>query len=248
MAESTIGATTGVTVATTTDTPITDVVRGILGDFQQPVDAAGRPSAVRSQEVGTSPRWRSVPLASGAMIGMVALLQFGIAGGLGIYAAASPVVDPARIPMWGCFALAEPLVVGSVLILVGTFQSFNPLPDETVSYSKERSPSRPGSAARRLVIDPVRRDRRHGPVSFRETGRFFSARGEAGWELGLRIHSRMECRSERASARCETCRGKTATRGKYSVVCPDTGSLAHPLLPLIAVTRGFARASDGEMS
>jgi len=119
-----------------TDTPITDVVRGILGDFQQLMTQQVALLRAEVKKDWDMTKAAMCPLAAGAMLGLVALLQFGIAAGLGIYAAASPVPDPARIPMWGCFALAGLAfgILGGVLILVGTrtFQSFNPLPDETM--------------------------------------------------------------------------------------------------------------------
>jgi hypothetical protein len=122
--------------STTPDTPITDVVRGILGDFQQLMTqqvALLRSEVKKDWDIT---KMAMCPLATGMMLGMVALLEFGIAAGLGIYAAGSPVADPARIPMWGCFALAGLgfAIVGGILILVGTrtFQSFNPVPDETM--------------------------------------------------------------------------------------------------------------------
>src|SRR5262249_53644616 len=76
------------------------------------------------------------PLAVGVALSLFAVLEFAIALGLGIYAAASPVPDPARIPMWGCFALAGLgfLVLGGILVIIATvtLRSFHPLPDETV--------------------------------------------------------------------------------------------------------------------
>jgi hypothetical protein len=121
----------------TTDTPITQVVGGILDDFQKLMTQ--QVALLRAEVTKDWGKTKSAmcPLAVGAAIGVVALLQFGIAVGLGIYAAASPAgVDPAHIPMWGCFALAGLgfAVVSGILVAVGAraFQSFNPLPDETM--------------------------------------------------------------------------------------------------------------------
>jgi Putative Actinobacterial Holin-X, holin superfamily III len=122
---------------TNCDTPITDVIRGIVDDFQKLITQ--QVALLRAEVTKDWHRTKLAmcPLAAGAAIGVVALLQFGIAAGLGIYAAASPAgVDPARIPMWGCFAIAGLgfAVVSGILIAVGAraFQSFNPLPEETV--------------------------------------------------------------------------------------------------------------------
>jgi putative superfamily III holin-X len=119
------------------ETPMTESLRGIIDDFQK----------LMSQEIAllraeVTRDWGKAklamcPMAAGAAIGIAALLQFGIAAGLGIYAAGSPVgLDPARIPMWGCFAIAGLAfgIVSGILLAIGTraFQSFNPLPEETV--------------------------------------------------------------------------------------------------------------------
>jgi hypothetical protein len=47
--------------------------------------------------------------------------------------------DPARIPLWGCFAIVSAvfLVIGAVLTAVGYNKFPNPLPDETAQTVKE---------------------------------------------------------------------------------------------------------------
>src|SRR5262249_31061290 len=53
----------------------------------------------------------------------------------------SPLRDPAGIPLWGCFALVGAIlaVVGGILAYAGVkkFQSFNPLPDQSVAALQE---------------------------------------------------------------------------------------------------------------
>jgi hypothetical protein len=50
-------------------------------------------------------------------------------------------VDPARIPLWGCFGIVSAvfLLTGAALAWLGykKFESFNPLPDETAQSVKE---------------------------------------------------------------------------------------------------------------
>jgi len=50
-------------------------------------------------------------------------------------------VDPARIPLWGCFGIVSALflLTGAALVWLGykKFESFNPLPDETAKTVKE---------------------------------------------------------------------------------------------------------------
>lgn len=54
---------------------------------------------------------------------------------------ATAAVDPAAIPLWGCFGLVSLLFlgIGSGLVVVGVkkFDSFNPLPDETLKTVEE---------------------------------------------------------------------------------------------------------------
>jgi len=119
------------------ETPMTDVVRGIVDDFQKLMTQQVALLRAEVKKDWDKTKIAMCPIAAGAAIGVVALLQLGIAAGLGIYAAASPNgLDPARIPMWGCFALAGLgfAVVSGILLAIGTraFQSFNPLPDETM--------------------------------------------------------------------------------------------------------------------
>jgi hypothetical protein len=51
------------------------------------------------------------------------------------------MVDPAHIPLWGCYGIVAAvfLVSGAILAWLGVkkFQSFNPLPDETARTVKE---------------------------------------------------------------------------------------------------------------
>jgi hypothetical protein len=50
-------------------------------------------------------------------------------------------VDPAAIPLWGCFGIVSAvfLLTGAALVWMGyrKFESFNPLPDETAKTVKE---------------------------------------------------------------------------------------------------------------
>jgi putative superfamily III holin-X len=122
---------------TTTDTPMTNVVGGIVDDFQKLMTQEVALFRAEVKREWDKAKAAMCPMAAGAAVSMIALLQFGIAAGLGIHEAVSPAgIDPARLPMWGCFALAGLgfAIVSGILIAVGTraFRSFNPLPDETV--------------------------------------------------------------------------------------------------------------------
>jgi hypothetical protein len=50
-------------------------------------------------------------------------------------------IDPARVPLWGCFGIVSAvfLATGAALVWMGyrKFESFNPLPDETAKTVKE---------------------------------------------------------------------------------------------------------------
>ena len=122
---------------TVSETPMTESLRGIVDDFQKLMTQEVALLRAEVKRDWDKAKMAMCPMAAGAALGIAALLQFGIAAGLGIYAAGSPVgLDPARIPMWGCFAIAGLAfgIVSGVLLAVGTraFQSFNPLPEETM--------------------------------------------------------------------------------------------------------------------
>ncbi|HEX3315668.1 MAG TPA: phage holin family protein [Gemmataceae bacterium] len=123
---------------TMSETPMTDSLRGIVDDFQKLMTQQVALLRAEVKRDWDKTKMAMCPLAAGAALGLVALLQLGIAAGLGIYAAASPAgTDPAHIPMWGCFGIAglALAILSGILIAVGVraFQSFNPLPDETMS-------------------------------------------------------------------------------------------------------------------
>jgi len=121
----------------TTERPITEVVRGIVDDFQKLMT---QQVALLRAEVKTDwekTKMAMMPIAGGAAFGLVALMQFGIAVGMLIYWATSPAgIDPARIPMWGAFGIAGIIfaILSGIMFAVGmnAFKSFNPLPDETM--------------------------------------------------------------------------------------------------------------------
>jgi len=120
-----------------TERPITEVVRGIVEDFQKLMtqQVALLRAEVKSDWEKT--KMALMPMAAGAAFCLVALVQFGIAAGMLIYWATAPAgIDPARIPMWGAFGIAGILfaAIGGIMIAVGAraFNSFNPLPDETM--------------------------------------------------------------------------------------------------------------------
>jgi hypothetical protein len=122
---------------TTTDTPMTNVVGGIVDDFQKLMTQEVALFRAEVKREWDKAKAAMCPMAAGAAVSMIALLQFGIAAGLGIHEAVSPAgIDPARLPMWGCFALAGLAfgVVGGILLAIGMrmFQALHPLPDETM--------------------------------------------------------------------------------------------------------------------
>ena len=55
-----------------------------------------------------------------------------------------PLADPASLPLWGCYGIVGGLIgVAGALLVVGgkaKFDSFNPLPDQTVQTLKENLP------------------------------------------------------------------------------------------------------------
>jgi len=120
-----------------TERPITEVVRGIVDDFQKLMTQQVALLRAEVTKDWQKTKMAMLPIAGGGAFCVVALLQLGIAAGLLIYWASAPAgLDPARIPMWAAFGIAGIAfaVIGGIMIAVGThaFNSFNPLPDETM--------------------------------------------------------------------------------------------------------------------
>lgn len=115
---------------------ITEVVAGIVADVQKL--AAQQLALLRSEIKGDWDRTKRAmwPMIVGMVFAAVGVVLAGLTAALALYWGVSPAdVDPARIPLWGCFGLTAAgfLVIGGGLIAAGVraFQSFNPLPNET---------------------------------------------------------------------------------------------------------------------
>lgn len=122
---------------TNSDPTLTEVISGILSDFQKLLvqQIALLKAELRADWDKT--KGALLPLIAGGGLVAVGFILFGLTIALGIHWAVSPAgTDPGQIPLWGCFGIVAIAFVGIGMALVGIgamkFQSFNPLPDETV--------------------------------------------------------------------------------------------------------------------
>jgi hypothetical protein len=117
---------------------MTEVVSGIVADVQKLVSQqlALLRSEVRSDWENAKRALR--PMLAGIAFASVGMILLGFTASLALYWIVSPAdAEPARLPLWACFGLTALgfLGLGGVLIAAGvrSFQSFNPLPDETAA-------------------------------------------------------------------------------------------------------------------
>jgi Putative Actinobacterial Holin-X, holin superfamily III len=131
-------------VQTTPEPSVTALVTGILNDaqrlFQQQlalIRSEIRQDFRKTQEA-------SVLLGVGVGVCGLAAVMLSMTLALLLWWLTLPVsqqTDPARIPLWGCFAIVGVILaaVGGILAYAGVkkFQSFNPLPDQSVAALQE---------------------------------------------------------------------------------------------------------------
>jgi hypothetical protein len=125
-------------------TSLVGTIKGIVLDFQKLVEQQF--AMVRAEIRSDWDRTRSAlwPIAVGAGVSAVGgvLLCFMLVYLLHwLTTPAAANVDPAYIPLWGCFAIIGGglALIGGALIFLGVrqFQSFNPLPNESAEALKE---------------------------------------------------------------------------------------------------------------
>ncbi len=123
-------------IETKIEPSLTDVVSGIVVDFQKLVaqQLALLRAEVRADWEKSKRALR--PIFAGIALVAVGTILLGFAAAYGLHWAVSPAGnDLAKLPLWACFAITAIafLVVGGGLIAIGTraFQSFNILPNES---------------------------------------------------------------------------------------------------------------------
>jgi len=125
-----------------TDQGVVGIISGIIDDFQKLIQQ--QMDMVRA-EIRTD--WDKTKQAIWPIaVGTVLLVLGGILTCLMLvyllhWATSPPNMDPATIPLWGCYGLvgAGFLIAGSALLGAGIhkFHTFNPLPDKSAEALKE---------------------------------------------------------------------------------------------------------------
>jgi len=132
-------------VQTTPEPSVTALVTGILNDaqrlFQQQL------ALIRSEIFQDFRKTRQASVLLGVGVGVcgLAAVILSMTLALLLWWLTLPVprqtYDPAGIPLWGCFAIVGVIlaVVGFILAYAGVkkFQSFNPLPEQSVAALQE---------------------------------------------------------------------------------------------------------------
>jgi hypothetical protein len=127
-------------------TTLVGTIKGIVLDFQKLVEQqfAMVKAEVRSDLDKT--KSAVITMASGGVLLAVSLVLFSfmfvyLLHWLTTPAQAMGVLDPAYVPLWGCFAIIGGglALIGGGLVFLGIrqFQSFNPLPNESAEALKE---------------------------------------------------------------------------------------------------------------
>lgn len=127
-------------------TTLVGTIKGIVLDFQKLVEQqfAMVKAEVRSDLDKT--KSALIPIACGGVLLAVSLVLFSfmfvyLLHWLTTPAEAMGALDPAHVPLWGCFAIigAGLALIGGGLVYLGIrqFQSFNPLPNESAEALKE---------------------------------------------------------------------------------------------------------------
>lgn len=132
-------------VQTANQPAVTELVKGIVNDIGALIRQEVRFARAEVKSDLRKTRTAVACLASGASIAslggvLLALMLVYLLHWLTI-PVKMEVPDPGRIPLWGCYGLVSLLffVVGGGLIALGIrkFESFNPLPDETIKSVEE---------------------------------------------------------------------------------------------------------------
>jgi len=126
----------------TAEPSTTTLLGGIISDFGDLIKQEVRFARAEIKSDLLKTREAATILAIGvAVASLSALLLAWMLVHLLHWATSTAQADPASIPLWGCFGIVALVfaVVGGLLIMsaLRKFQSFNPLPDQTVRSLKE---------------------------------------------------------------------------------------------------------------
>jgi hypothetical protein len=130
-------------VKTAPQPAVTELLTGIVSDIGALIRQEVRFARTEIKSDFQKSRTAVVLLASGAATAALGALLLALMLVFLLHYITLPntAADPAQVPLWGCFGLVSLLflVVGGALVWAGVakFQSFNPLPDETVKTVEE---------------------------------------------------------------------------------------------------------------
>jgi len=122
----------------------TSLVKGIVNDvgdlIKQEFRFASAELKTDLRRTGEASRSLAIGIAIALPgLGLLILMLVHLLHWLSIPAGTNP--DPAKLPLWACYAIVGGLLTlgGGLLVLAGKkkFDSFNPLPDETAKNIKE---------------------------------------------------------------------------------------------------------------
>ena len=123
---------------------VTSLLRGIVNDIGDLIKQQFRFAQAELRSDMRKTREATMALAAGAAVALLgvlvlALMLVHLLHWLTIPAGQNP--DPARLPLWGSYGIVGAVIfaVGAALVVVGKkkFDSFNPLPDETIKTAEE---------------------------------------------------------------------------------------------------------------
>jgi hypothetical protein len=123
----------------------TSLVRGIVNDIGDLIKQQFRFAQAELRSDMRKTQEATVALAAGAGVALLGLIVLTLMLVHLLHWLTIPAdvqnPDPARLPLWACYAIVGLVItaVGGALVLAGKkkFDSFNPLPDETVKTVEE---------------------------------------------------------------------------------------------------------------
>jgi len=129
-------------VPTSSEPGVSTLVKGIVDDIGDLIKQQFKFARTEVQTDLRKSKEALMALAIGAGAAFVGLIFAGLMVVYLLHWLTSPALtDPAGIPLWGCYGIVTLVFLGSgaALILVGKkkFDSFNPLPEQTVDTMKE---------------------------------------------------------------------------------------------------------------
>jgi hypothetical protein len=123
----------------------TALVRGIVNDVGDLIKQQFRFAQAELRSDMHKTREATLALAAGASVALLGVLVLTLMLVFLLHWLTIPAdtvnPDPARLPLWACFGIVGAVLtgLGAVLVVAGKkkFDSFNPLPDQTIQTARE---------------------------------------------------------------------------------------------------------------